>query len=783
MKKKLTRLLVLILMLSLLLSNIAVAAPVLREPEEPIAPEEPVVPENPEDPETPEDPENPEDPETPEDPEKPEDPEVPDEPVYVYPDDWSRDALVFAVANGILKGDENNNLLPDDYITRAQMAAVLVRMLGATAQTDLSHFTDVPENAWYREELSKAVAAGIFNGATETTMEPESYLTREQTVTVLCRAFGIVGLDPTVYKNFTDGDAISPYARGNVSVLSELKKVNGYPEGDFRPQNPITRAEVAQLVYKLFDVLADTPDQITGGWVLYRGSEALPEELTLDGTLVLAPTSPNKIDASRWELTGDLVICTGADTEAELRGLQADKIVLAAVSGKAYGDSPVVCLTGKGMEYYGEEEIQMLVCSNGSHSVYTNAHEVDVRGGKLTLLADANTVAVENGASVILAGDAYEVDLAENATLATSCTVGFVHVMGLNAKISGSGQLNHLTVHEKCSATVEIYVDELLLGTAALMTLKGNANTITMEFASSLNFHGNAASATLKGRNALHISGVVDQVTLEYDGCILTGSGHIKELIAYGRHHTIGVTYDTFGGTYPGYMQEHDSALEVVQTMRVACDVLRDTFICRNQDLTGYMVKLPKGAVVYNEWHPAGDVFYVSYTDPNGKTWKGWTDRWSCYIPDDTITTDGSLDYSDAVKEGFVDLMGYDSKTEYMVWLSRYTQKVIVFQGSKGNWTVIKTFSCSSGENNTPTPEGVYEIYTRTGRWNFDYYYVDDVSIFSGGHAFHTILMNYDGTVYDGRVGIPLSHGCVRMLPEDCLYIYNLPIGTRVVVY
>ena len=215
----------------------------------------------------------------------------------------------------------------------------------------------------------------------------------------------------------------------------------------------------------------------------------------------------------------------------------------------------------------------------------------------------------------------------------------------------------------------------------------------------------------------------------------------------------------------------------------MACDVLRDTFLCRNRDLTGYMVKLPKGAVVYNEWHPAGDVFYVSYTDENGKTWKGWTDRWACYIPDDTITTDGTLDYSDAVKEGFVDLMGYDSKTEYMIWVSRYTQKVIVFQGSKGNWRVIETFQCSSGENNTPTPEGIYEIYSRTGRWNFDYYYVDDVSIFSGGHAFHSILMNYNGTVNDGRVGIPLSHGCIRMLPDDCLYIYNLPMGTRVVVY
>ena len=83
----------------------------------------------------------------------------------------------------------------------------------------------------------------------------------------------------------------------------------------------------------------------------------------------------------------------------------------------------------------------------------------------------------------------------------------------------------------------------------------------------------------------------------------------------------------------------------------------------------------------------------------------------------------------------------------------------------------------------SPTPAGTFEIYDYTGRWEYSDHYVGYISIFNGGHAFHTVLTKYDGTMDDGRVGIPLSHGCVRLLHADALYIYKLPKYTRVVVY
>ena len=157
--------------------------------------------------------------------------------------------------------------------------------------------------------------------------------------------------------------------------------------------------------------------------------------------------------------------------------------------------------------------------------------------------------------------------------------------------------------------------------------------------------------------------------------------------------------------------------------------------------------------------------------------------RYACGWTENLVTTDGSVDYSEPVKEGFVNLQEYESKTDYLIWISKYTQKVMVFKGEQGAWDLIRTFPCATGSNETPTPAGVFEIFKRTNQWDFSDHCVTDVSVFNGGHAFHTVLLNYDGTFYNRRVGEPISHGCVRMLPDDAKYIFNLPMETCVVVY
>ena len=110
---------------------------------------------------------------------------------FVFPDDWTATPLQFCVGNGILNG-RKEGLAGGENITRAETAAILVRMLGAESTSpDLSQYLDAETSAWYYAEVAAAVELGIMKGVSDDRLAPNDPITREQAFTLLCRAFGI----------------------------------------------------------------------------------------------------------------------------------------------------------------------------------------------------------------------------------------------------------------------------------------------------------------------------------------------------------------------------------------------------------------------------------------------------------------------------------------------------------------------------------------------------------------------------------------------------------------
>ena len=92
-----------------------------------------------------------------------------------------------------------------------------------------------------------------------------------------------------------------------------------------------------------------------------------------------------------------------------------------------------------------------------------------------------------------------------------------------------------------------------------------------------------------------------------------------------------------------------------------------------------------------------------------------------------------------------------------------------------------------SGKPSTPTIRGVFAVTYKQSSWNYGSYYCGPVVRFHGGYAFHSRLEYWpmgSGRFYDGRIGFPISHGCLRMYDDDIWFIYNnIPGGTTVVVH
>ena len=157
-----------------------------------------------------------------------------------FPSDWSTTALTNAVENGLLNGS-NGLINASGQLKRAEMAAIVNRAFGATATASLSGYTDVPQDAWYYADLAKAVQMGTFEGS-GSQLNPDDAITREQAFVVLARAFALPDGSASSLSRFSDGNAVSSWARGSVAALVE----NGYIEGSngaLHPQDSITRAQ------------------------------------------------------------------------------------------------------------------------------------------------------------------------------------------------------------------------------------------------------------------------------------------------------------------------------------------------------------------------------------------------------------------------------------------------------------------------------------------------------------------------------------------------------------
>ena len=325
---------------------------------------------------------------------------------YTFPDNWAREPLMFAVRNGILQGRGDYNLDPTGRTTRAEMAAMLVRLLGAKEQGDLSPYRDLDPAAWYNRELSAAVSLGIFNGVSATQMAPMRSITRQEAFTVLARAFGLYPQNRRAYTRFRDGEKVQPYARDAVSALAEVGCVTGYDTGYLKPRDPISRQEVAALFYKLLDQICDDPQELPEtGFVLYRGTEPLPQGYRLEGSLVLGAGLSGSQTVTGIQVTDRLILRCATGAELTLEAVSAGEVSVAScLTATGEGTFPRLVSAGSGAEvaldavrlevfgpgvFSGDYETASVHCSGAVLS-----GEVD----RLTATAAGATVEVRGGA-------------------------------------------------------------------------------------------------------------------------------------------------------------------------------------------------------------------------------------------------------------------------------------------------------------------------------------------------------------------------------------------------
>ncbi|MDO3411282.1 DUF5011 domain-containing protein [Saccharibacillus sp. CPCC 101409] len=166
---------------------------------------------------------------------------------------WAESGIRQAAARGIVKGYADGTFRPSGAVTRAEFVAMLARTLipseSSGKEAALPAFKDVGAiRAWAKSDIAQAYALGWIQGDAGGAFRPNAPITRAEMAVVLSRALGLpAGGQATA---FNDAASIPAWARPAAAALNEAGLIQGRTGGKFAPGESATRAEVVQLLMK-----------------------------------------------------------------------------------------------------------------------------------------------------------------------------------------------------------------------------------------------------------------------------------------------------------------------------------------------------------------------------------------------------------------------------------------------------------------------------------------------------------------------------------------------------
>lgn len=233
---------------------------------------------------------------------------------------WAEEAIDRWSDAGVVSGVGNNDFDPEGEMDRAQAASVFSELLQLTDEADISGFTDIPDNAWYAGHIAKCVDAGIMAGMSDTTMEPETTLSREMFFTMFAQAMGIEREETSDVK-FNDSAEASSWAVGYINALANRGFISGMGDGSVEPLSDINRASVMALL-----------NQAIVTYAVEEGAQ------NVDGTGIVLVLADNVSLTADEPIT---VVVANEGATVSLAGATGGAEVIALENNVAVTDAPV----------------------------------------------------------------------------------------------------------------------------------------------------------------------------------------------------------------------------------------------------------------------------------------------------------------------------------------------------------------------------------------------------------------------------------------------------------
>ncbi|WP_248548773.1 Ig-like domain-containing protein [Paenibacillus odorifer] len=174
---------------------------------------------------------------------------------------WAKEAVNDMGSRLVIEGTGSGQFTPDQAITRAEFAAIVVRGLGLEMEQAATPFSDVKTTDWYNSAINTAFTYQLINGFEDGMFRPDEHITREQAMLIIAKAMKITALQTklsvqsadVLLAPFTDSSKVSNWAISGVTDTLQAGIIMGRSSKGLAPKDDMTRAEVAEIVKRLLE--------------------------------------------------------------------------------------------------------------------------------------------------------------------------------------------------------------------------------------------------------------------------------------------------------------------------------------------------------------------------------------------------------------------------------------------------------------------------------------------------------------------------------------------------
>ncbi|NRF93319.1 asparaginase [Paenibacillus frigoriresistens] len=166
---------------------------------------------------------------------------------------WAEVTIVKAIKDGIVSGYPDTSFKPNKNVTRAEFAVMLMNGLKPTGEGAKLAFADEKEiGTWAKNAVGQAVKAGFIQGYDDGTFRPNEPITRTEMASMIAGAMNLKA-EPSAATGFTDDQDIPSWGKGAVFALKQAGVVSGSENNQYVPSGSTTRAEAVTVIINMLN--------------------------------------------------------------------------------------------------------------------------------------------------------------------------------------------------------------------------------------------------------------------------------------------------------------------------------------------------------------------------------------------------------------------------------------------------------------------------------------------------------------------------------------------------